>query len=207
MVKNTQQTTLLQEKPEYVVSRAEPGELLAELRGRGPLLPGESLTLDFVLRQWTLQALARQGDLEGLLDLHDLAGVALRLLPDDAESATFRTRWQAFRDLVESKRLALGSRQSGRARSLLHCQPILNLLAERPRPQSELQEHIRLSAQRLSQVLGVMEEGGLIQREKRGKEKLVFLATTSALRAAEVPRTPRSAGHIVWGGAFGVPAA
>ena len=180
----------LNRRPEVAIARAEPGDLLAELRAATQLTPEAEHTLDAILRAWTLQALARAGDVEGLLDLDDLCGLAIRVLSERNESAEYRTRWRAFRDLLESKRLAVGGRESGRAWNLLHCQPIRDLLAKGEMPQSRLQEELGLSPQRLSQVLGVMEEGGLIQREKRGKEKLVSLGQTDEGRLAIARTAP-----------------
>lgn len=202
MINNDQEASpWLGQKPQYVAGRADPVDLLAELRSKDELPRPEWDTLDFVLRQWTLKALSRTGDVEGLLDLHDLAGLAAQLLPREGEGAGYRVRWEAFRDLLESKRLAVNARRSGRARNLLHCQPILNLLANGPRAQGSLQEALNLSPQRLSQVLSVMEEGGLIQREKRGKEKIVERIAGPAESPATSGRAPKGAGAVIWGNA------
>lgn len=179
--------SLMNQRAEYIVTRVDPSDLLGELRSITALSPDAQRTLDFVLRQWTLKALSRSTDTEGLLELDDLAALGMRALPQGAESSAFRTRWRAFRDLIESKLLAIEGRESGRARNLLHSGPILQTLRAGPMPQSELQAALGLSAQRLSQVLGVMEEGGLIQRQKRGKEKLVSLVLARELSPALAP--------------------
>ena len=190
----------LSQRPEMIVDRAEPGDLLPGLRAASELSADAQKKLDFALRQWTLFALSRNADLEGVLELDDLAAVALRLLPENPDAATLRVRWRAFRDLLESKRLAIGSRQLGRAHNLLHSGPILQLLAAGPKSQSVLRHELGLSAARLSQVLGVMEEGGLVQRQKRGKENLVSLAPASS-HGTDSPRSDAmraSAGAIVF---------
>ena len=188
---------LATQRPEDIVDRTDPADLQSELRTAENLTSEAQRALDFVLRQWTLRGLSRTGDIEGLLELDDLSALAMRALPNDASSDAYRTRWQAFRDLLESKRLALGGRESGRARNLLHATPILEMLKAGPKPQREIQVALRLSVQRLSQVLGVMEEGGLVQRQKQGKEKVVSLASDPASPRLGGAAT-KSIGGIVW---------
>ena len=187
----------LNKRPEEVVDQAEPADLLADARVR-PLSDSALGTLDHVLRQWTLRALVRAADTEGLLTLDDLAALGLKALPGGAEGERLRTRWQVFRDLLESKRLAIHGRESGRARQLLHSGRIVELLATGPQRQSELQAALDLSPQRLSQVLAVMEEGGLVRRERQGKEKIVSLAAEEASRS-DRKSAQRSVGATVWG--------
>lgn len=188
----------LNQRPENVVDRAEPGDLLAELRATRSLAPAALKTLDFALCQWTLYALSRTADTEGIRDLDNLGALAMRALPEGEDSAGYRTRWRAFRDLLEAKRLAIGGAQSGRARNLLHAEPIVKLLADDPVSQGALREKLGLSPARLSQVLGVMEEGGLIQRQKRGKENLVSLAA-ARFPSSTAPLAHRRTGSIVFG--------
>ncbi|MSP96954.1 MAG: ArsR family transcriptional regulator [Betaproteobacteria bacterium] len=185
----------LSQRPEFIVDRAEPGDLLPGLRAASELSTDAQKKLDYALRQWTLYALSRSADLEGVLELDDLAAVALRLLPESTDTAVLRTRWRAFRDLLESKRLAIGSAQSGRAHKLLHASPILELLGAGPKSQTTLRHELRLSAARLSQVLGVMEEGGLIQRQKRGKENMVSVVSTTN-RGINSPRSGVPVGRL-----------
>ena len=188
-------------RAEDLADRAEPGDILPEMRCLHSLSADAQRTLDYALRQWTLQALSRAADLEGVLELDDLFAVAFRLLPESGDTATLRIRWQAFRELVEAKRLAIGSAASGRARNLLHAGPILARLESGPVSQAAMREKLKLSAPRLSQVLGVMEEGGLVQRHKRGKESIISLPP----QAAREPGKPRdqergkSSGEVIWG--------
>ena len=182
-------------RPEQLAGRTEPKDVLAELRKTQRLPPEARTLLDFALRHWIMKRLARPSDTEGVLELDDLAAIALHSLPDDEQSAPYRARWQAFRDLLESKRLAIGGRESGRARNLLHASPILELLQHGPVPQAEVRKRLGLSAARLSQVLGVMEEGGLIARMKRGKENVLSVpGWTGAERSDPDPGTA-SLGH------------
>ncbi len=188
----------LTQRPEHLVDRADAGAVLPQVRAARELAPAAIKNLDYALRQWTMVALTRTDDVEGLLELDDLMAVGLRKLPTGDGAAISRTRWQAFRDLLESKRLALGSAQSGRARNLLHADPILKRLQDGEVPQSVLKDELHLSAARLSQVLGVMEEGGLIRRRKRGKENFVSLphdADSGQKRASP----SQGMGALVWG--------
>jgi DNA-binding MarR family transcriptional regulator len=125
----------------------------------------------------------------------------LRASPVDAEGTRarrrYRARWHAFRDLLESKRQAIRGRQSGRAKQLLHAGPILEALASGAKRQSELQTALGLSAQRLSQVLSVMEEAGLIERERHGKQKIVTLASSSEMHVP-IPAC-RRVGPMIFG--------
>lgn len=185
------------QRPESLVDKSTPGELLRDIRSEAVIV-GDALTaLDFVLRQWTLVAISRSSDVQGLLALDELAATGLRKLVEGPETATTRARWGAFRDLLESKRLAIGGAQSGRARNLLHAQPILERLQNGELMQSALRKAVGLSAPRLSQVLAVMEEGGLIRREKRGKENVVSLAARVAPESTTA--LPMSTGRLVFG--------
>lgn len=168
--------TLLALRPEQLVDRYEPADLDVEIR---PLaaIPADKLDLtDYGLRQWTLYALSRHNDPEGLHDLDDLVLTCLRKLPEGGAAGEYRIRWQAFRNLVESKGQALLGLASGRAVNLLHAGEILSNLQSGESSQSEMRSRLKLSAARMSQVLGVMEEGGLIVRQKRGKENWVSLS-------------------------------
>ena len=185
-------------RPEALVDGSSAAEVLAAVRLVGVLGPPAILAVDFVLRQWTLAALARPSDVEGLLELDELAATAAQRLPNEPGSAVHRHRWQAFRDLIESKRLAVRGATSGRARNLLHAQPILDHLTQGQTTQSALRAAVGLSPARLSQVLAVMEEGGLIHRRKRGKENVVSLPPRPEQAAGDAAPKPRPVGHLVW---------
>ena len=173
----------LSKRPEQIVDRAEPADLIAELRQMPELSAGAAKSLDFALCQWTLYALSRADDDEGIRDLDDLGALAMRALPEeDSGTTTYRVRWRAFRDLLEAKRLAIAGAESGKARALLHAEAIIERLAWGPVPQSELREQLGISPGRMSQVLGVMEEGRLVERRRRGKENIVSLAAGTAPR-------------------------
>jgi DNA-binding MarR family transcriptional regulator len=168
----------LDARPEAIVDQADPSELLGSLRQAKSLTPERAVALDHVLRQWTLRALARSGDPEGLLQLDELAYLASERLDGQADNtAEFRNRWRAFRDLLESKRLAIAGAQAGRASRLLHADKVLELLNSGPMAQSALRKTLGVTAARVSQILAVMEESGLIRREKKGRENLVARAS------------------------------
>jgi DNA-binding transcriptional ArsR family regulator len=189
----------LGQKPEYVIARADPRDLLHELDARESVSHEERGVLDFALRHWTMTALSRTGDREGLVDLDDLVGAALSKISGE-DVRGLRVRWEAFRDLLESKQLALEARESKQAMSLRHAGAIIQFLQNGRSSQSDLQAHLGLSAPRMSQVLAKMEEGGLVQREKRGKEKFVALLEpmrhTSSMSGAQQV----GMGKGLWGG-------
>ena len=102
-------------RPESLVDSMSPAELLDSVRGE-TAIAGDALTaFDFALRQWTVAALSRVDDVEGLLVLDELAATGLRKLADRPANADTKVRWNAFRDLLESKRLQAAGAQSGRA--------------------------------------------------------------------------------------------
>jgi DNA-binding transcriptional ArsR family regulator len=183
-------------RPEDVPGKAEPSDLMTALKEAikaGPLDVAAQRVLDYALADWTLSALSREADVEGVIELSELAALAAASLPEDC--VLFRARWEAFGDLLESKRLAIGSADSGRARNLLHAGPILNKLKEGEIPQRKLREELGLSAPRLSQILAVMEEGRLIRRRKQGKENLIALHNAEA----STPHTEaQSIGAAFW---------
>lgn len=179
----------LDARPEAIVDQADSSELLGALRQAKSLTPERAVALDHVLRQWTLRALARSGDPEGLLQLDELVYLAGERLDAQAPGAAeLRSRWRAFRDLLESKRLAIAG--AGRASRLLHADRVLELLDRGPMTQSALSQALGVTPARVSQILAVMEEGGRIRREKKGRENLVTRAGPAApeARATRGPR-------------------
>jgi len=175
---------LLNKRPEVLTDEAEPADLIAALRGNGALDARQVAILDHVLRQWTLRQLQRSEDSDGLLELDELVFLATERLPSDLPDADrARLRWQAFRDLLESRRLAARHAGGDRARELHHAGTVLALLRDGARPQAEFSKELGVSAARVSQILSVMEEGGLIQRHRKGRENLV--------EAVGVPERPR----------------
>lgn len=181
----------LNQRPEDVAGSAEPAEVLSEIKKVRTLDPSAQRVVDYALAQWTLAAIARDTDIDGVIELGELAALAIRALPENA--VVFRASWQTLHDLLESKRLAIGAGTPTRALNLLHAAPILELLKKGEMTQSELRQKLHLSAARLSQVLAVMEEGRLIRRRKQGKENLV------ALHAATSNATPQTMGGLLWG--------
>ncbi len=183
----------LDARPEALVGQADLSDLLALLRKTKRLSRSRAEGLDHAFRQWTVRALGRPDDMDGLLELDETVYLASeRLEPKMEGLGVFRNRWRAFRDLLESKRLVLEAAGSGKAMRLLHAGKVLELLATGPIPQLDLQAKLDVTAARVSQILGVMEAGGLICRRKLGKENLVSLAE---------PRTEKSAANASTGSA------
>jgi hypothetical protein len=110
----------LRRHPDDIVDFGSPGDLMPEVRGLTSLPPETARHLDYAFRHWTLVALGRTDDLDGLLEFDDLLELATAALVSSDETARFRSRWMAFRDLLESKRLAIEGRRSRRVFDLRH---------------------------------------------------------------------------------------
>jgi hypothetical protein len=176
---------LLSTHPEELVDRSDPSDLLDSIRKTEKLAADQAATLDYAFRQWTMRAVSRQGDVEGLLELDDLIYLAgERIGAGDQTSADLRIRWTAFRDLLESKRLTIAGAGTGKASRLAHTKRILALLASGPITQAQVRQELELTPARVSQILGVLEEAHLIRRERRGKENVVMLPFESVIGGA-----------------------
>jgi DNA-binding MarR family transcriptional regulator len=179
--------SLLDLRPDQLAEKHDPAELHAELRSlRGrPLTAAQAETLDYALAHWVMQAVARPTDAEGVALLDTVCALASRRAAPEAEPHV--PRWEAFRSLLENKRLAIEGQATGRAKRLLQYEPIRALLAERgPMKQIELAAELGISTARVSQVLAVIEEDGLVQRRRSGRDVWVELAQAALAPSAQV---------------------
>ncbi len=167
--------------PDDLAERSEPAEALAAVRAQDQLDAQQLAVLDVFLNHWVLTALQRPNDREGVLELQQLCELAHDMAaPDDAEAQAFRPRLEAFGDLLEGKRRTLQALATGVLPKLFHEDDILQTLAKGETKQGDLVVQLRLSAGRVSQILGVMESKGQIVRARRGKESWVALPAVAA---------------------------
>ena len=170
--------------PEDLAEQSEPAEALAALRQQQQLSPSEMATLDLYLNHWVLAVLLRPADREGILEVQQLCGlartIAARSTEERAEVERLITRWRAFGDLLEGKRYALQTQATQAPIKLLHEDQILRFISQAPRIQSELLAELKLSAGRVSQLLGTLEAQGKLVRQRKGKESWVSLPAVAA---------------------------
>lgn len=160
-------------RPEDLADTVDPSlveEALRELRG---LDDAQKDALAYALDYWIVQTIERPTDRESTLLLDRICAIAVRLSGDEPSTAEFRVRLETFRDLLETKRQAIAARES-RQRPL-QAKAVLAALQPGSLNQTELGQRLGLSAGRISQVLAVMEERGLIQRVRKGRESLVSI--------------------------------
>ncbi|TXT33231.1 MAG: hypothetical protein FD135_5529 [Comamonadaceae bacterium] len=170
--------------PEDLAEQSEPAEALAALRVLDELTPAQIAAIDVYLSHWVLVVLLRPQDREGILEVQQLCGLARVLSGSAVDTDAFRIRWKAFSDLLEGKRNALQVNATEAPFKLLHEEAILQLASEGC-PQSTVVTRLKLSAGRVSQLLGTLEAQGKIVRQRKGKESWVSLPT-----GAQSPEKP-----------------
>lgn len=161
--------------PEDLAEQSEPAEALAALRTLDELTQSQIIALDVYLNHWVLVLLLRPQDSDGILEVQQLCSLARVLAGTAAESEAARIRWKAFSDLLEGKRNALQVNATAAPFKLLHEETILQLAGQPECRQSDLIKELKLTAGRVSQLLGTLEAQGKIVRQRRGKESWVSL--------------------------------
>lgn len=170
---------------------------MAAVRAQDNLSAGQLAVLDVFLNHWVLAALQRPNDREGVLELQQLCELAHDMAEPDAQAQAFCPRLEAFGDLLEGKRRTLQAVATGVPFKLFHEDDILQTLAKGETKQADLVAQLKLSAGRVSQILGVMESKGQIVRARRGKESWVALPAVTAQATPHL--TPHRMGNIVQG--------
>ena len=181
--------------PDDLAERSEPADALAAVQAQDHLTAPQLAVLDVFLNHWVLAALQRPNDREGVLELQQLCELAHDLAEPSPEAQAFCPRLEAFGDLLEGKRRTLQAIATGVPFKLYHEDDILQTLAQRETKQADLVAQLKLSAGRVSQILGVMESKGQIVRARRGKES--WVALPSSLDLAQQHLAPYRTGKIV----------
>lgn len=192
---------LLDLRADLLANQGDPAELLPELAAVDRLSPIQRESLDYALGYWVLQVLQRPADTDSLVLLDRLAAYAQQRSDGDTH---FSAKLSALRDLLENKRLAVATRASQPSRQLHHAQAILGLLKSETRIlQAELTKRLQVSSGRVSQILAVMEQDGLIARERVGQVNWIVDVTAASptLKAKPTTTTPSESpirGMDVW---------
>lgn len=189
--------------PDDLIERSEPSQALDWLRQQTTLDEAALGKLDLFLHHWVLVLLQRPADAQGVLEMMSLCQVArsrAAATPGTGAEAMCQ-RWQAFEDLLEAKRLALRAAedtQAAHATPLRHESAIRQFIEDRPdrqATQTALAQHLRLSAGRVSQILGVLEGRRLVTRQRQGQENWVrWVAQQGAASPAATPATTPACG-------------
>lgn len=188
-------TNWFDRNPDDLAERSEPAEALAAVRAQDSLNASQLAVLDVFLNHWVLAALQRTNDREGVLELQQLCELAGDVADASAEAQMFCPRLEAFGDLLEGKRRTLQAVATGVPFKLFHEDEILQTLAKGETRQADLVAQLKLSAGRVSQILGVMESKGQIVRARRGKESWVALPAVPT--QAPTQRAHLRTGNIV----------
>ena len=184
-------TNWFDRNPDDLAERSEPAEALTAVRAQDNLNAQQLAALDVFLNHWVLAVLQRPNDREGVLELQQLCELAHDLADASTEAQAFRPRLEAFGDLLEGKRRTLQAVATGVPFKLFHEDNILHTLANGETKQADLVVQLKLSAGRVSQILGVMESKSQIVRARRGKESWVALPAVQAQAPTRLapPRT------------------
>jgi DNA-binding transcriptional ArsR family regulator len=165
---------VLDQRPDRLAETADPADVLAALQKHKQISAQQQQALDYAISHWVTQALSRAADTESLLLLDRLCALFIR------RTAHAQGRVEGWRTLLENKRLAVQGRQARGTRQLLQTQPVRQALARGEMSQTELAAAVGVSSGRISQLLNVMEEAGLVQRRRVGRENLVSLPSQPA---------------------------
>lgn len=161
--------------PELRVDDTSPFELLDAAENLEAWDETTCTVADYLLNAWTLQACMNE-DPEGLAELSTTLDALLDRLPNSAQlPSPWRDRWLGYHDLLNGRSLRFTSDKEIAA--LLARKHIPELLRELSSSsflaQAELREReaLQLGESRASQLLGQMEDHGLVQHRQRGKYK------------------------------------
>lgn len=175
-------------RPERLVDELDEDSLLEAVLAVDAWSERTLDTVDYVLRHWTAQFAARQ-DARSVAALQSMLGTIVERRPPPEP---YSHRWRALDDTLEARRLTLAARDPERVTGLKHVGPILDYLREAgPVRQGDLREMLGLgiSVSRLSQIVSLMEANGLVEVERRGRERFI--------RAAAEPRARGRAEAVV----------
>ena len=176
--------SLFDQRPERLSDQGDPEQCLEELLAMEQISAVQAETLDYALLHWIVQVVSRPGDLEAV-HLLDRLIVTLsdRRKGSNHDGGEMRpqVRLEVYREILDLKARFIESRQSGRAHRLVHTRKILSLLGKGAQSPSLLAEELGVTPGRISQILAVLEEAGLVLRERLGRDSLVRRATYSGV--------------------------
>ncbi len=168
--------------PLLFVDRATPHELLEAIK-RLERWDEQALDMaNLLITVWSADAIARTNDREGISELQRIIHYTL----DRASSVStlpeeFRCRWQEASDMLEARRLTLAHADPDAQLNRTHVREILQWLLNndnRELPQSELVQHLEVSAGRVTQLIGPLESSGLVTKRKQGRDIMLQLTET-----------------------------
>ena len=190
----------LELRPEMLADSSDPAAVLAALKPLATLEPEPAESLLYALGFWLAQTMSRAADLEEVLLLDELCALAAQRA--HPPPAGFHATLQAWRRLLEYKRLSIEARAGARGSHLLQADAVITTLANGEITQLKLAKHLGLSAGRVSQVLAVMEQQRLITRRRQGRESLVSLAGDTPSRATTSAPTKNAGGGKLFQNVF-----
>lgn len=196
-------------EPSALADTATPEQVLLALREMAPedAWPDWTLRLlDYLMVVWSAEAVARPADREGIAELQTFINYALERTANAARLPdSWRQRWQAINDVLESRRMDLAGRNPDMVLGRKHVDTLLKMLEIGERSQADVSASLKMrgieiTPGRLSQLLSLLEGHGLVERRRVGRENQVKLTeegrrNVPACGTAETPR--RGASYLV----------
>ncbi|MBL8470926.1 MAG: helix-turn-helix transcriptional regulator [Rhodocyclaceae bacterium] len=189
--------------PGRLVASSSPEEVVDALRQLGAEDPWPDWSLrllDRLFIVWSAAAIARHSDEQGIAELQSaLAYACTRARNAATLPESWRARWQAASDMLESRRQGLQGRDPDLILGRKHVQTLLGMLGAQETAQSDLAaalsgQGVDITPGRLSQLLSLMESHGLLEKRKDGRENRLKLSEQGA-KYAPAPAAAAPAPH------------
>lgn len=165
---------VLDMRPETLADTVDPVLVERELRWRPGLEMSQMQALVYALDYWVVETIERPTDLESVLLLDRICALAPQCPLSGLWAEEFRSNLGPLRSLLEVKRQCIASRLSGQRPR--QASRVITELKAGPISQGDLGRRLGLSVGRTNQLLGVMEERGLVSRIRKGGELQVNLS-------------------------------
>lgn len=182
-------------EPSALADTATPEQVLLALREMAPedAWPDWTLRLlDYLMVVWSAEAVARPADREGIAELQTFINYALERTANAARLPdSWRQRWQAINDVLESRRMDLAGRNPDMVLGRKHVDTLLKMLEIGERSQADVSASLKMrgieiTPGRLSQLLSLLEGHGLVERRRVGRENQIKL-TEEGRRSLPIP--------------------
>lgn len=175
---------LVNSVPEDLADRASLADLLDAVKSVETWTERHAEVLDYCYRRRLAASLSRRSTLEDLreFDRH-LAQVTnpIRRNHLDGLGKPYWGRWQAYRDLLEVRIALLRSAAPQRLAAQPRIRDILERVASTPGlTQANLINKLALGKPNATRILNLMEQNGLIERDKIGRENRLRLGLHGA---------------------------